>query len=172
MKAINAINFKSRNPRQNLPITVRNKRTEVLFQNSFLRIWLENNNEIGVGGSQFELLNCGIADYIWANANKEIDAFEFKLSNWKTGLEQAIRYRNYASRSFLVLPINIAERIIVQEPSLKKLNIGIYGFNKKTLEINLLLSPERKDPINKFAYQKAIDILSRKRNFRQICKAL
>lgn len=172
MKPINLLKFKSTNPRQNLPESVRYKRTEILFQNAFLRKWIETKKELGVGGSQFELTNCGIADYIWVNSKKQIDAFEFKMTSWKTGLEQALRYKNYASRSYLVLPINIAERIILQEPSLKRMNVGIYGFDTQKKEIKLFLSPKRQKPLNANLYEKAICVLKRKRNFRQICESL
>lgn len=170
MNSINALNFKSTNPRRNLPDSVRRKRTEVLFQNAFLKVWLDSVNEIGVGGSQFELSNCGIADYIWVNASKQIDAFEFKINNWKGGLIQAVRYRNYASRSFLVLPLNVAKRISKEEKTLKQFNIGLYGFDMKKKEIELLLSPSFETPLNISAYNKAMSILFRKRNFRQLCE--
>ena len=57
-----SIAFNSRNPRSNLPPSVRAKQAEVRFQNAFLREWLSLPKETGVGGSQFELPNFGIAD--------------------------------------------------------------------------------------------------------------
>jgi len=170
MNRINALTFKSSNPRRNLPDSVRRKRTELLFQNAFLRMWIESVRDNGIGGSQFELSNCGIADYIWVNSSRQIDAFEFKMSNWKGGLIQAVRYKNYASRSFLVLPMRIAKRISKEETALKQFNIGLYGFDEKNKEIELFLSPKAERPLNSIAYNKALDILLRKRNFRQFCK--
>lgn len=170
MNCINALTFKSSNPRKNLPDSVRRKRTELLFQNAFLRLWIESVRGSGVGGSQFELSNCGIADYIWINTSKQIDAFEFKMSNWKGGLIQAVRYKNYASRSFLVLPMKIAQRISKEEKALKQFNVGLYGFDAKNKEIELLLSPKSEKPLNAAAYNKALNILLRKRNFRQFCE--
>ena len=170
MSRINALTFKSSNPRKNLPDSVRRKRTELLFQNAFLRLWIDSVRETGVGGSQFELSNCGIADYIWINSSRQIDAFEFKMSNWKSGLIQAVRYKNYASRSFLVLPMKIAQRISKEEKALRQFNVGLYGFDVKNKEIELLLSPKLEKPLNSVAYNKALNILLRKRNFRQFCE--
>ena len=170
MSRINALTFKSNNPRRNLPESVRRKRTELLFQNAFLRLWIESVSDNGVGGCQFELSNCGIADFIWVNSSKQIDAFEFKMSNWKGGLIQVVRYKNYASRSFLVLPMKIAQRISKEEKAIKQFNVGLYGFDVKTKEIELFLSPKSEEPLNAVAYNKALDILLRKRNFRQLCE--
>ena len=57
--------FNSRNPRKNLPAMVRSKQAEVRFQNEFLEVWGRKSTRKGIGGSQFELSNYGIADYIW-----------------------------------------------------------------------------------------------------------
>lgn len=73
---MSSISFNSWNPRKNLPAEVRSKQTEVRFQNEFLKIWISKSYRKGVGGSQFELPNYGIADYIWVNRLGQIDAFE------------------------------------------------------------------------------------------------
>lgn len=165
-----SIAFNSRNPRSNLPPSVRAKLAEVRFQNAFLREWLSQPKETGVGGSQFELPNFGIADYIWANAYGQIDAFEFKLQDWKAGLMQAMRYRGYARRSFLVVPNTISNRIMDAADAIRLANIGVYAFDPKKREITLLLSPVDSLPLDSSAYGKALGILNRKRKFRQIYK--
>lgn len=172
MQKVKPIDFGARNPRNNLPVAVRAKQAEVRFQNAFLKIWADLPKEHGVGGSQFELPNFGIADYIWANALGQIDAFEFKLQDWKSGLMQAMRYRGYARRSYLVVPSKISAKIASVIETIRLTNIGIYLFDPKKKEITLLLSPTESAPLNERAYNQALSILNRKRKFRQLCEEI
>ena len=162
--------FNSRNPRKNLPVKVRSKQAEIRFQNEFLEVWGRKLNRKGIGGSQFELSNYGIADYIWVNPAGQIDAFEFKLHDWKGGLMQAMRYRGYARRSFLVVPDSITERVLAAAEFLKQSNIGIYTFNRLNKKIKLLLPSKPAKPLSADAYSRALQILNRKRKFRELCK--
>ncbi len=40
----------------------------------------------------------------------EVVAFEFKLEDWKRAFYQAIRYRSFAHRGYVVLPANVVHR--------------------------------------------------------------
>lgn len=164
------LSFNSRNPRKNLPVEVRSKLAEVRFQNEFLTVWNGKSNRKGLGGSQFELSNYGIADYIWVNRLGQIDAFEFKLRDWKGGLMQAMRYRGYARRSYLVVPDSVTERVLAASDFLKQTNIGIYTFNRLSKEIKLLMPSRPSKPLSADAYKRALQILNRKRKFRELCK--
>ena len=170
MFADTTLSFNSRNPRKNLPAEVRSKQAEGRFQNDFLKVWLKKNKRVGVGGAQFELSNYGIADYIWVNSSGQIDAFEFKLNDWKGGLMQAMRYRGYARRSYLVVPNTISERILAVADALRRTNVGVYTFDRINKEIKLLMSPRPAKPLSTDAYSRAMRILNRKRKFREISK--
>jgi len=170
MTTTTSLAFNSRNPRKNLPATVRSKQAEVRFQNEFLEVWGRKSTRKGVGGSQFELSNYGIADYIWVNPAGQIDAFEFKLHDWKGGLMQAMRYRGYARRSYLVVPDSISERVLAAAEFLRQTNIGIYTFNRLNKEIKLLMPSKSSKPLSDDAYSRALQILNRKRKFRELCK--
>jgi hypothetical protein len=167
----NAIDFGVRNPRRNLPINIRHKRTEVIFQNAFIRAWREQLDEPGIGGSQFELPGYGIADYLWISACGRLDAFEFKISNWRKGATQASKYRCYANRAFLVLPPDIAKTAINFIDQFKAINIGLYSFDKATGHIEIHFHPCETKPLIATANRVAMFILSRKRKFRNLCEA-
>lgn len=158
------------NPRKNLPLKVRNKRTETLFQNKFLKQWVLQNNALGVGGSQFAVPGFGIADYVFVESNRHITAFEFKISDWRKGLAQAARYKCYAHRSFLVVPQTIAHRIEPFFKGLREINIGLCTFDSQAGIINTIYNPKFNKPFSKNAHNNALSILSRKRNFREFCK--
>lgn len=170
MPVIKSLSFNSRNPRKNLPAEVRFKQAEVRFQNDFLKVWLKKSRRIGVGGAQFELSNYGIADYIWVNSLGQIDAFEFKLHDWKGGLMQAMRYRGYARRSYLVVPDSLSERVLAAAESLRQTNIGVYAFDCLNKEIKLLMPSRTAKPLSADAYSRALQILNRKRKFRELSK--
>jgi len=167
---IKNISFSVPNPRRNLPVNVRNKRTEILFQNKFLKLWILQNDTPGVGGSQFAVPGFGIADYVFIESNQHITAFEFKISDWRKGLAQAARYKCYAHRSFLVVPQAIAHRIKPFFKKLKEINVGLCIFNSQTNIIDTIYSPKVKEPFSKNAHNNALSILNGKRNFSKLGK--
>jgi hypothetical protein len=167
---IKNISFSAPNPRRNLPANVRNKRTEILFQNKFLKRWFLQNNIFGIGGSQFSVPGFGIADYVFIESNRHITAFEFKISDWRKGLAQAARYKCYAHRSFLVVPQSIVHRIKPFFKSLKEINVGLCIFNCQTGIIDTIYNPKIKEPFSKNAHNNALSILNWKKNFSKLRK--
>jgi len=162
------IAFGTLNPRRNLPVEVRFKRGELLFQSAFLRAWQSESKEVGVGGGQFELPELGIADYLWASSSGRLDAFEFKLTDWRKGATQAMRYRSYAHRVFLVMPPVPALRAAQHLEAFRDLEIGLWAFHVLTGEIERHFTPAPLVPLNSKAHEAAISILSRKRKFREM----
>lgn len=163
-----SISFGTKNPRRNLPSAIGLKRGEVLFQSAFLRAWHEELDEPGVGGDQFELPELGIADYLWASVSGRLDAFEFKLVDWRKGATQAMRYRSYAHRSFLVMPPTAANRAAQHLESFERLGIGLWSFDVEQGRIVRLHTPEESTPLSAHAYDIATSILLRKRKFREL----
>jgi hypothetical protein len=165
------ISFGTKNPRRNLPRNMRFKRAEIIFQSKFLRTYLNELEPKGIGGSQFEMPGFGIADFIWATANGSIDAFEFKISDWKKGVGQASRYRSYACRSFLVLPTDVAQRIVAHIPTFESIGLGLWSFNSSTDSIVKHYTPVESRPLNSQAQATALQILKRKSKFRQLLES-
>ena len=171
MTTTSIVRFRTKNPRRNLPRVVRFKKTEINFQANFLRIYLSQLNSVGIGGKQFELPGFGIADFIWATPEGKIDAFEFKVDNWKKGFGQAARYRSYANRSFLILPAEIAARVINHIHFFHNINLGFWSFDIKTETIVRYFTPMESRPLNSHAQTIALQILNRKLKFRQLLKS-
>jgi hypothetical protein len=165
------INFGTKNPRRNLPRENRFKRAEIILQITFLRAYLTDLNYTGIGGNQFEMPGFGIADFIWATPEGKIDAFEFKVADWKKGVGQASRYRSYASRSFLVLPSKIASRAVNHIQAFHNINLGLWSFDAETGRIIRHFTPVETKPLNTQAKSAALQILNRKLKFRQLLEA-
>jgi hypothetical protein len=172
MSTSNIIFFGTKNPRRNLPIEVRNKRAEINFQATFLRTYLEGSVFDGIGGNQFEMPGYGIADFIWATSDGKIDAFEFKISNWKKGVGQAARYRSYATRSFLVLPVEVASRIVKHIQTFQSINLGLWSYDNMTKSIVKYFTPPESKPLNSQAQATAFKILNRKSKFRKLVESI
>lgn len=161
-----SIAFGTRNPRRNLPTEVRHKRGEVLFQSAFVQHLHTQELELGVGGGQFELPELGIADYLWVSATGRLDAFEFKLSNWRQGVAQALRYKAYAHRSILVLPPKPAQLAAQHLDAFVQMELGLWSFDARTRELEAFHTPPPSTPLSESAHAKAMAILRRKRKLR------
>jgi len=82
----------------------------------------------------------GIVDLVVVNtddpfnflANSFIRSFEFKLENWRTGLMQAHRYKNFSNASILVLPVHKMKTAEQSLDLFKALGVGLWGFSTKT----------------------------------------
>ncbi len=162
------VRFSAKNPRNNLPVEVRNKRSELLFQNSFLRKYLNTIDGRGVAGSQFELQGCGIADFIWVGVDGNIDAFEFKMKDWKKGATQASRYRAYASRTILVMPADAVAPALKFLDCFRSIDLGLWSFDSKTGTIVSHHTPAVRQPLDLTLSQKASTVLLGKRHFRKL----
>lgn len=84
--------------------------------------WIANNYKIGL---------------------KEVVAVEAKLSNWKRGLYQAYRYKEYANKSYLALHSKYVHRALKNIEDFKRFNIGLIEVNSNSIEI--LYEPRRED---------------------------
>lgn len=72
---------------------------------------------------------------------KEVIAIEVKLSNWKRGLYQAYRYRQYANKSYLALHSKYVHRALANEGDFIRSNVGLIEVNDKSIKI--LIEPKR-----------------------------
>lgn len=64
---------------------------------------------------------------------KNLIAVEAKLSDWKAGLEQAMRYRQYADEVYVAISADYVSKIDRQR--FKELNIGLMSVSEKRMTI-------------------------------------
>ncbi|WP_026703092.1 hypothetical protein [Salibacterium aidingense] len=70
-------------------------------------------------------------------------ALEGKLTNWYSGLVQAIRYKKFAKKSYVAIDENYAHRANVE--LFKEQNIGLLTIGSK---INVVFSPKIEQPLD------------------------
>lgn len=66
---------------------------------------------------------------------QEVVAIEAKLSNWKRGLYQAYRYKEYANKSYLAIHSQYIHRAIKNINDFKRYNVGLVEVKKNDIEI-------------------------------------
>ncbi|MDV6038438.1 hypothetical protein N7X28_18375 [Bacillus sp. SM-B1] len=72
-----------------------------------------------------------------------IVAIEGKLSNWQSGLTQAIRYQRFAQSVYVALDVDYIHRVDLSE--FKKYNIGLISVGSK---VQILNKPQIKQPLD------------------------
>jgi hypothetical protein len=55
----------------------------------------------------------------------EFCAFEFKLNDWKRAFCQALRYRTFSHRVFVVMPVNMLDNLTRHVDRFKRFNVGL-----------------------------------------------
>jgi len=91
-----------------------------------------------------------------AEVRPTVRAFEFKLSDWRRGLMQAHRYRFFADVAILVVP---SSKLPVAEPfhpTFRALNVGLWGFNRISGTISMVLTPRPRMPADRGHRERAI----------------
>lgn len=79
---------------------------------------------------------------------KNFIAVEAKISDWKAGLEQAIRYKQYANEVYVALCSEYVQKVDRQQ--FKDLNIGLMSVSAGKLKISIRA---RKQPVEKLDIQ-------------------
>lgn len=78
----------------------------------------------------------------------EFYAIEAKLENWKSGFYQALRYKNFAQKSFLALSSEYIHR--VDNNLLMQNNIGLISVSKDKTRI--IINPKKDNPKDEIAF--------------------
>jgi DNA-binding transcriptional ArsR family regulator len=60
---------------------------------------------------------------------KQIDAYEVKVRDWRSGLRQALNYRCFANRVFLAMPLNRANALRERIDIFRRFNVGLVGID-------------------------------------------
>lgn len=170
------LRFKGQNTRRNLPRLSSGKRGESNFLRAFERAYLGTEAVGGFAGREFGVEGFGRADLIWmawSHSGKSGDfsglelrrvrvtAIEAKLSDWRKGLQQAYRYRYFANRALLVLPVATAANARIYLPTFRRLGVGVWSFDAKTGQIRKLFTPRVSPPLNRVARERALLFLRR-----------
>jgi len=79
---------------------------------------------------------------------KNFIAVEAKISDWKSGLEQAVRYKQYANEVYVALSSEYVPKVDRQQ--FKDLNIGLMSVSTEMLKISIRA---KKQPVEKLDIQ-------------------
>lgn len=82
----------------------------------------------------------------WAPLSNNIIAIESKLSDWKRGIIQALRYKTFANKVYLALPENKIH--LVDPKELERLSIGLVTIKRNKLCWVYKCKSDRKDIIS------------------------
>lgn len=176
----------SQDTRQNLPKAVARKRKELNFLRSFERIYFEEELGVALAIREFGLEGFGRADLVWLAWENDAGSAEFtaialkrrvrltaieaKVSDWRKGLQQAFRYRYFAHRSLLVMPMKTAEIAARFLATFRKLQVGLWGFDPLTGRLRKWCTPRCAPPKNRKAWAKAIHLVESSLEFSQLAK--
>jgi len=140
-------------PRQNLPAKFTAQNCEDHFVDAFREIYLSRQKRRGIHSKEFALEGFGIADFIHVQLENvtirnpggigAITAFEMKLKDWKRAVSQAYRYTYFANRAIVVIPPEQAKGAKANLEILKKLGVGVWIFNKDSMKIHKLITPQK-----------------------------
>lgn len=156
-------------PQRNLPGRGSGHTAEGRFTNAFIRAYIAQMKRIHSGSKksvvafarEVPVNGYGIADIVcinWdpakndgmtfpsakefiQNATPTIRSFEVKLSDWRTGMLQAHRYRFYSNAGILVLPTKQlikAQRFL---HTFKAIGVGLWGFDDESNVITTIYTP-------------------------------
>ena len=78
-------------------------------------------------------------------ATKNFIAVEAKLYDWKAGLVQALRYKQYASEVYIAISAENIDKVDVQQ--LKESNVGLMSVSHGKLKIPVKARKEKKEKI-------------------------
>jgi hypothetical protein len=191
-KAINRhpafVRSRSQDTRRNLPRATRSKRAESNFLRKFEQAYLEMERAAAVASREFAVEGFGRADLVWvawrgkssrndftALALKKrirLTAIEGKVSDWRKGLQQAFRYRYFAHRSILVLPMETASTAAPFLATFRRLCVGLWGFDSSSGRIRKWCTPRTATPLNRKAWEKALHLFESNWDFRKLTKRL
>lgn len=180
------VEFGCQNTRRNLPRASALKRTESNFLRKFERVYLAAERNAAVAAREFGLEGFGRADLVWLawQSRESVDEFtalalkkrlrltaiEGKISDWRKGLQQAFRYRYFAHRSLLVLPMHTAEAAAKFLATFRRLGVGLWGFDQNAGQLKKWFTPRSTTPLNHVAWLKALHLFESNSDFRKLTK--
>ena len=94
------------------------------------------------------------------NYKPTIRAFEVKLVNWRKGMTQAHRYKYFADAAILVIPYERIVNALEYLETFKKIHIGIWGFDNKSMRIIPIFTPRPNSPREIIYKKRVLEIIS------------
>ena len=180
------VRSRSQDTRRNLPRAAGQKRTEANFLRRFEQVYLELERAAELASREFAVEGFGRADLVWvawrgtASPNDftalalkkrvRLTAIEGKVSDWRKGLQQAFRYRYFAHRSILVLPLATADTAAQFLNTFRRLRVGLWGFDSHSGRIRKWCTPRVATPLNRKAWEKALHLFESNVDFRKLTK--
>jgi len=133
------------------------KDSEHEFGNSFAK-WFNNiSNGIVTAIRELPVPGSGIADLIIIKRTEcmktrklktTVQAFEFKLKDWRKGLMQAHRYKYFSNSSVLVVPAHIVKSAQNSLDLFKQLDVGLWVFNISSGAVTKKFTPRPKKVVD------------------------
>ena len=179
----------SQNTRKNFGTAVSRKRGESNFMRAFERAYFARHRVKGMAAGEFSLAGFGVADLVWIGWRPDptsedftalalekqlrkrlLYAFEGKLKDWRRGLQQAFRYRYFADKAIVVMPLENADAALANLDAFRHSFVGLWTFDVPTSTIREHYTPTRVRAFSKESKEKAIRSLSSKINLRQLSK--
>lgn len=169
------VEFGCQDTKRNLPRGKAAEQPEARFLRLFERFYLTEAGRAVVAGREFGMEGFGRADLVWLaweskSATEEftalalkkrirLTAIEGKVSDWRKGLQQAFRYRYFAHRSVLVLPMDVTKAAVPFLATFRRLRVGLWGFDCETAKLRKWCTPRSAAPLNRKAWEKALHLI-------------
>ena len=78
---------------------------------------------------------------------KEIEAYEVKVKDWKSGIYQARNYKSFAHKVSVALPLDRARLLKSKFPEFRMMRVGLVGITPRG-KLKWFLKPRRRRPIS------------------------
>ena len=96
----------------------------------------------------------GRTDLLAINADGEVVSYEAKLKKWRTALHQAYRNTSFSDRSYVVLPMRVAQNAAAHSDEFCVRGVGICGVGPNGVEV--LRPAPRLEPYRPWLHHQAI----------------
>ena len=129
------------------------KNSEHEFGNHFVRWFGSLSDKKIVAIRELPIPGSGIADFVVVkkhNCTKTdkprtiVQAFEFKIKDWRKGLMQAHRYKYFSNSSILVVPSHTIKPAQKSIDLFKQLGVGLWAFNASAGIVTKTFTPRPK----------------------------
>lgn len=165
-------------PRKNFGNAASRRRGESNFLKDFEKAFFARAKQ-GIAIDEFSVAQHGIADLLWIGWRHEgseefsalalhkmmqrrhLYAFEAKLTDWQKALQQAYRYRYYADKAIVLMPLENSQTAVQHLGAFREAKVGLWSFDKKTGKIREFYTPTKVRALNQKSRVKAIDKLAK-----------
>ena len=119
-----------------------------------------------IGGTYYKELPglFGIPDYVcFEKKDKCINvvSFELKLTDWKTAIIQAFRYRSFSNKVYVVMPEDTVKRAVEHTDQFGQYGIGLASFTSG--ELTILVDAGAYEPYSQHLREKVDNRVRRSR---------